>query len=60
MNYTLEEANRYFAKAYNQQFWQLWEKKDLTADDRDQMVHIAHASLVHWANSPNCQSLTST
>lgn len=57
MKYSLEEANQYFAIAYNRRFWQLWEKTEATVHDQDEMINLAHASLLHWADSPNCKQV---
>ena len=37
-----------FAVSLNNQVWDLWEKKDRSADDDELMTHAAHASLYHW------------
>ncbi|MEM9633456.1 MAG: hypothetical protein AAGA50_19145 [Pseudomonadota bacterium] len=36
------------AISLNQRIWFLLEKKDRTAEESDEMVHVAHASLWHW------------
>lgn len=55
--YTLEEANHYFAVAYNGRIWQLLEKKDSTEDENEEMINLAHASLLHWSKDPNCKKV---
>ncbi|WP_297590432.1 hypothetical protein [Roseibium sp.] len=36
------------AISLNQRVWSLLEKNDRTAEESDEMVHAAHASLYHW------------
>ncbi|MES0881945.1 hypothetical protein [Roseibium sp. SCP14] len=36
------------AISLNQRIWFLLEKKDRTAEECEEMVHVAHASLWHW------------
>jgi len=55
--YTLEEANRYFAIAYNNRIWQLWEKQEITEDEHNEILNLAHASLLHWSKSPDCKKV---
>ncbi|MFB9841389.1 hypothetical protein [Mucilaginibacter ginsenosidivorans] len=55
IKYTLEEANQYFAVAFNNKIWKLFEKKESTEDEQEEIINLAHASLLHWSNSPGCK-----
>lgn len=55
--YSLPEANQYFAVAYNNNIWKLWEKKALTAEEHDRIINLAHASLVHWTDRSDCKKV---
>lgn len=46
--FDLSKAHRWFAVEYNNQAWELVEKSSRSADDIQQMVHMAHAALLHW------------
>lgn len=50
--YTLAEAQTHFAVAYNQQAWALLALPERTAEQRQMLIHAAHASALHWAQSP--------
>ena len=53
----LEEVNHYFAVTYNSRFWRLSEKKDHSVEELDEMISLAHASLLHWTDSPKCKQV---
>lgn len=57
IKYTLEEANQYFAVACNNKIWKLLEKKESTEDEQEEMINLAHASLLHWSKSPHCKKV---
>jgi hypothetical protein len=57
MEYTLEEANHYFAVHYNNTIWQLLEKKEKTEEENNEIINLAHASLLHWSKSPKCKKV---
>jgi tetratricopeptide (TPR) repeat protein len=46
--YTLEEAQKEFAKRTNGQVWKLLEKTDRTPAEEEEMECAAFASLYHW------------
>jgi tetratricopeptide (TPR) repeat protein len=46
--YTLEEAQKEFAKRTNGQVWKLLEKTDRTPPEDEEMEYAAFASLYHW------------
>jgi hypothetical protein len=46
--YTLDEAQRVFAKQLNGRVWDLLEKEDRSLVEDEEMLHAAHASLYHW------------
>ena len=51
--YTLAEAQTHFAVAYNQQAWALLALPERTAEESQTLIDAAHASALHWAQSPN-------
>ena len=55
--YTLEEANQYFAVAYNNRIWQLLENEESTEAEHNEIINLAHASLLHWSKSPKCKKV---
>jgi hypothetical protein len=55
--YTLEDANRYFAIACNNRIWKLLEQKERTEDENEKIINLAHASLLHWSESPHCKKV---
>lgn len=54
--YSIDEANAYFAINFNNNIWKLLDKKDRTDEDNNEMINLAHASLLHWKNRSDCQS----
>jgi hypothetical protein len=46
--FDLAKAHRWFAVEYNNQAWDLVEKPARTAGETQQMIHLAHASVLHW------------
>ena len=48
--YTLEEAQREFARSTNGQVWELLQKEDRSPAENELMIHAAHASCYHWIN----------
>ena len=55
--YTIEEANKYFAINYNNKIWPLLEKKEKTEDENNEIINLAHASLLHWSKSAECKNV---
>lgn len=55
--YTIEEANQHFAIQYNNNIWNLLSKTDKTDDDYNEMINLAHASLLHWSKSSKCKKV---
>lgn len=54
-DFDLASAHRYFsAKCFNLA-WELIEKPNRTAEDDEQMLRLAQASLWHWTQRPDCQ-----
>lgn len=51
--YTLAEAQTHFAAAYNQQVWALLALPARTSEESQTLIDAAHASALHWAQSPN-------
>jgi hypothetical protein len=46
--FDLAKAHRWFAIECNNQAWDLVEKLNRTAEETQQMIHLAHASVLHW------------
>jgi len=46
--FDLAKAHLWFAIECNNQAWDLVEKLSRTADETQQMIHLAHASALHW------------
>jgi hypothetical protein len=46
--YTLDEAQKVFARQSNGKVWNLLDKTDRTAEENDEMIEAAYASLYHW------------
>src|SRR5829696_569161 len=44
-------AQRWFAVECNNRAWDLLERSDRTAEEADEMVHLAHASCWHWQHA---------
>jgi len=47
----LEKAHRWFAVEYNNRTWDLLGKEDRSEEENEEMIHHAHASLLHWQHS---------
>ena len=48
MGENLEDADRHFAVAFNNEVWDLLGRTRRTAEDDLRMIHAAHASHLHW------------
>lgn len=48
-SFDLTAAHKYFAAGCFNNAWGLIEKKDRTAEDNEQMIQLAQASLWHWS-----------
>ena len=46
--FDLAKAHLWFAIECNNQAWDLVENASRTADETQQMIHLAHASVLHW------------
>lgn len=46
--FDVSRAHRWFAVEFNNAAWDLVEKPSRTAEEDEQMVHLAHASCLHW------------
>jgi hypothetical protein len=49
--FDLATVHRWFAVEFNNQAWDLVEKANRTADETQQMIHLAHASVLHWQHA---------
>jgi hypothetical protein len=49
-----DRAHKFFAAHCFNAAWQLIDKSDRTADDNEQMIRLAQASLWHWTQRPDC------
>lgn len=48
----LVKAHHYFAVTFFNDIWELIDKPERTKQDNETMLHLAHASLLHWSNNP--------
>ncbi len=48
------QAHKHFSASCYNMAWDLIERSDRTPEDDEQMVHLAHASLWHWTQRPDC------
>ncbi|MGB1247847.1 MAG: hypothetical protein ACPG4Z_03115 [Chitinophagales bacterium] len=46
--YTEDQAHRFFGAKYNNEIFALYEKETLTKYERERIIHLGHASLLHW------------
>lgn len=46
--FDLAKANRWFGVEFNNQAWELVEKPSRLGEETQQMIHLAHAALLHW------------
>jgi hypothetical protein len=46
----IDKAHLEFAKGTNGVVWNLLMKEDRSAQENEEMIHAAHASLYHWSN----------
>lgn len=52
--FDVNKAHRWFAIELNNTSWDLLESPDeLSADDKERLVHQAHASVYHWMHAGN-------
>ena len=50
-NFDVEKAHRWFAVECNNQAWDLVEAKGQTAEQIEEMIHLAHAARFHWGHA---------
>ncbi len=55
--YTIEAAHHFFGIDFNGKIWNLLDKQDKNQDELDEMVNLAHASLLHWKKNPKCKKV---
>ena len=55
--YTIAEANKYFAVKFNNAIWPLLEKPGKTEEENNELINLAHASLLHWSKRPDCKKI---
>ena len=55
-DFDLAAAHRHFSAACFNGVWELIDKPDRSPDDDRKMVSMAHASLYHWQQRPDCTS----
>jgi tetratricopeptide (TPR) repeat protein len=48
------EAHQHFSKHCFNRAWDLIDKSQRTPEDNEQLIHLAHASLWHWSERPDC------
>lgn len=47
-------AHKQLGVEYFNKTWEFLDKKDRSEGEKEQMIHLAHASLWHWMNAPEC------
>lgn len=47
-NNDLTPFHRQMAAACNNRAWDLWEQDEMSSDEKDDMLHAAHAAYLHW------------
>ena len=52
--FNLEAAHAYFSADCFNKAWELIEKADRTSADDEAMVSLAHTSMWHWTQRPDC------
>ena len=64
--FDVARAHRWFAVEFNNRAWDLIEQSSRSADEEDELLHAAHASLMHWRtigtnlNFQRCENLLAT
>jgi len=48
--YTQDQAHRFFGVEFNNAIFGLAEKESLTAQEKEKIIQLAHAALLHWQN----------
>ena len=48
----LAQAHAFFATEFNRQFWYILAQNPITSEDAVRLIHLAHASLLHWQHRP--------
>ncbi len=48
-------AHRFFSGDCFNRAWDLLDKPDRTPAEAEEMIHLAHASMWHWSQRPDCQ-----
>lgn len=54
LTFNLEESHKHFSKHCFNRAWDLIDKTNRTPEENQQMIHLAHASLWHWSERPDC------
>lgn len=54
----LEQAHRHFAAYCFNTAWDFIRKTDRTPEEDEQMIRLAHASVWHWTQRPDCSDRT--
>lgn len=53
-DFDVKAAHKYFAANCFNSVWNLIDKKDRTADENEQMINLAQASIWHWTQREDC------
>lgn len=48
--YTQDQAHRFFGVTFNNAIFELAEKEALTEEEKEYIIQLGHASLLHWQN----------
>ncbi len=55
--YSLEDAHRFFAENCHATAWNYIEKNELSKEEVESMLHVAHAALYHWSKIDSQQAI---
>jgi hypothetical protein len=53
--FDVDAAHRFFSADCFNRAWDLIDKPEHTPEEAERMIHLAHASVWHWSQRPDCQ-----
>jgi hypothetical protein len=53
--FDVDAAHRFFSAECFNRAWDLIDKPEHTPEEAERMIHLAHASVWHWSQRPDCQ-----
>jgi gamma-glutamyl:cysteine ligase YbdK (ATP-grasp superfamily) len=54
-DFDVDAAHRFFSAECFNRAWDLIDKAEHTPEEAERMIHLAHASVWHWSQRPDCQ-----